>query len=312
MSLGPTADAVGPPIRLDIAAGVATVTIDHPPINLLTVPLFRELASLVDRLAVDDEVRAVVICSADPEWFIAHFDVEAILGFPVPAGGHVDDGHPDVVPAAQPNRFQQMCETLRTMPKPTIAVIEGRVGGGGSELASSCDMRFATPSAVFNQPEVALGIVPGGSGTVRLPRLIGRSRALEAILACDDIDAATAERWGWVNRIIEPDSIHPFVARLAARIASFPAGAVASAKASVVAADADLGTDLLFEAGAFDRALGDPAARSAMQRFLAAGGQTPAGERRLGALVGELDPEPGAGSGTPSSGATTDPRAGST
>ena len=101
------------------------------------------------------------------------------------------------------------------MPKATIAVIEGRVGGGGSELALSCDMRFAGPTAVFNQPEVALGIIPGGSGTVRLPRLIGRSRALEAILGCDDIDAATAERWGWVNRVLPTDELATFVDRLA-------------------------------------------------------------------------------------------------
>ena len=86
--------------------------------------------------------------------------------------------------------YDQMCETLRTMPKPTIAVIGGRVGGGGSELALGCDMRFATPDAIFSQPEVALGIVPGAGGTVRLPRLIGRSRALEVVLGCDDIDAA--------------------------------------------------------------------------------------------------------------------------
>ena len=87
---------------------------------------------------------------------------------------------------------------------------------------------------MFNQPEVALGIIPGGTGTVRLPRLIGRSRALEVILGCDDIDAGTAERWGWVNRVLPTDELATFVDRLAARIASFPPHAVAAAKASVV------------------------------------------------------------------------------
>ena len=140
-----------------------------------------------------------------------------------------------------------MCEQLRKMPKATIAVIEGRVGGGGSELALSCDMRFAGPTAVFNQPEVALGIIPGGSGTVRLPRLIGRSRALEVILGCDDIDAATAERWGWVNRVLPTDELATFVDRLAARIASFPPHAVAAAKASVVRAEAGVVEQLLAE-----------------------------------------------------------------
>ena len=171
-----------------------------------------------------------------------------------------------------------MCEQLRQMPKATIAVIEGRVGGGGSELALSCDMRFAGPTAVFNQPEVALGIIPGGSGTVRLPRLIGRSRALEAILGCDDIDAATAERWGWVNRVLPTDELATFVDRLAARIASFPPHAVAAAKASVVRAEPGVVEQLLAEAQAFNGTLADPPTQSAMERFLELGGQT-AGRR---------------------------------
>lgn len=269
---------------LTIDGAVATVTIDHPPINLMTVPVFLGLAELIDRLAADESVRAVVLRSANPEWFIAHFDVEAILGFPVVG--------PDAPAATELNRFHQMCETLRTMPKPTIAVIEGRVGGGGSELALSCDMRFATPDAIFNQPEVALGILPGGSGTVRLPRLIGRGRALEVILGCDDIDAATAERWGWVNRVLDAEAIGPFVDRLAGRIASFPAHAVAAAKACVVRAEGDVTPDLLAEGDAFAGTLGDASARRAMERFLAEGGQTVDGERRLGALAGELGEEP--------------------
>ncbi len=192
-------------------AGVAVVTIDHPPINLITLDVFIDLARAIERLAGDDDVRALVLRSADPDWFIAHFDVEAILSFPT------DQPQPTEL-----NGFHAMCEQLRTMPKPTIAQIAGRVGGGGSEVALSCDMRFATPGAVFSQPEVALGILPGGSGTVRLPRLIGRSRALEVILGCDDVDAATAERWGWINRVIPDDDITTFVDRLAGRIASFP------------------------------------------------------------------------------------------
>lgn len=257
--------------------GVAVVTIANPPINLMTVDVFVALAAEFEKFANDVAVRAVVVRSANPEWFIAHFDVEAILGFPS-----------DRPQATELNAFHRMCETLRTMPKPTIAEIDGRVGGGGSELALSCDMRFASPAAIFNQPEVALGIIPGGSGTVRLPRLVGRGRALEAILGCDDIDAATAERWGWVNRVIPSDELHGFVDGLAARIASFPAHAVAAAKASVIAADADLTDDLLAEGDAFNATLGSPETQNAMRRFLDLGGQTPDGERRLGALAAEF------------------------
>lgn len=261
--------------------GVATLVIDHAPINLLSVEVFIELATAIQTLADDDAVRAVVLRSANPEWFIAHFDVEAILGFPT-----------DQPPASEPNSFAAMCETLRTMAKPTIAVIEGRVGGGGSELALSCDMRFATPTAIFNQPEVALGILPGGSGTVRLPRLVGRSRALEAILGCDDIDAATAERWGWVNRVLPPGEIGPFVDRLAARIASFPSHAVAAAKASVLRAEAGVHDDLVAEGNAFSGTLGADAS-AAMSTFLRLGGQTPDGERRLGDLAADVAADAG-------------------
>ncbi|MFK7917799.1 MAG: enoyl-CoA hydratase/isomerase family protein [Ilumatobacter sp.] len=258
-------------------SGVAVVVVDNPDINLMTVAVFLELAEAFDQLAADDLVRSVVIRSANPEWFIAHFDVEAILGFP--------HGAPE---ATELNGFHRMCETLRTMPKVTIAEIDGRVGGGGSELALSCDMRFASTDSVFNQPEVALGILPGGSGTVRLPRLIGRSRALEAILGCHDIDAATAERWGWINRMLEPTELSVFVDRLAERIASFPAHAVQAAKASVIAVDGDLDSMLLAEGNAFNGTLGHDEAQVAMRRFMALGGQTAAGERRLGDLAGEL------------------------
>jgi enoyl-CoA hydratase/carnithine racemase len=261
--------------------GVATLTFDHPPINLFTIEEFLTTATEIERLAADDDVRVVVLRSANPEWFIAHFDVEAILTFPT-----------DAPPPDAPNAYHTMCEQLRTMPKATIAVIEGRVAGGGSELALSCDMRFATPDAVLGQPEVALGILPGGSGTVRLPRLIGRSRALEVILGCDDIDAATAERWGYVNRVLPADEIGPFVDRLAGRIAAFPAHAVAAAKASVLRAEVGVDEHLVAEANAFNATLGAPGTHDAMRRFLELGGQTPDGERHLGALAAELPPPP--------------------
>lgn len=258
--------------------GVVTITFDHPPINLITVPMFRSLATTVDELADDGSVRALVLRSANPEWFLAHFDVAAILGFPTETGA----------PSTELNAYHRMCERLRTMDAVTVAVIEGRVGGGGSELALSCDVRFASPAAVLNQPEVALGILPGGSGTVRLPRLIGRSRALEAIVGCDDIDAVTAERWGWVNRVLSEEMLWPFVDRFVDRVTGFPQHAVAAAKAAVVRAETAVVEHLLAEGDAFTRTLGEASSRAAMTRFLESGGQTPEGERRLGELAGEL------------------------
>lgn len=266
-----------------VAEGIATVTIDHPPINLFDLQLYPEMVRLAAELAVDDDVRVVVLRSANPDFFIAHFDVSLIQAIPT-----------DLPAPTELNAFHQMCEAFRTMPKATIAVIEGRVGGGGSELALSCDMRFAalpgngSPGATFNQPEVALGIIPGGSGTVRLSRLIGRSRALEVMLGCDDIDAATAAHWGWVNRALSPDQLWPFVDRMARRIASFPPHAVAAAKAAVVRSEKEIDADLLAEAAAFNATLGQQDAIDAMRRFLEQGGQTRDGELRLGELAGEI------------------------
>jgi enoyl-CoA hydratase/carnithine racemase len=191
------------------------------------------------------------------------------------------------------NPFHAMCEAFRTMPKATIAVIEGRVGGGGSELALSCDMRFALcGKAVFNQPEVALGIIPGGSGTVRLSRLIGRSRALEVILGCEDVSADLAESWGWVNRSMSAAELWPHVNRLAERIASFPKHAVAAGKVSVLRAEKDIVADLLLEGAAFQATLGGAGTRDAMEGFMSMGGQTRDGELRLGDLAGEVNTSP--------------------
>jgi len=270
---------MGVGLNVTKADGIARIVLNSPPINLFTFDFFLETAQVIGDLAVDDDVRVVLLSSSNPDFFIAHFDVAAILTFPT-----------NSPPATELNPYHVMCETLRTMPKATIAVIEGRVGGGGSELALSCDMRFAAlpsadhPGAVFSQPEVALGIIPGGSGTQRLSRLMGRSRALEVVLGCDDFDALEAERYGWVNRSLPADELWPFVERLAKRIASFPAQAIAAGKQSVILAEKEVPQDLLAEGNAFSATLGGPGAREAMEKFLRDGGQTRDVELNLGSL----------------------------
>jgi enoyl-CoA hydratase/carnithine racemase len=138
---------------------------------------------------------------------------------------------------------------------------------------------------VLAQPEVALGIIPGGSGTQRLPRLLGRARALEVILGCGDVPADLAERWGYLNRALPPAELGPFVERLAYRIASFPGEAIALAKASVDAAADPVRDGLIEEAWGFTRAIATPEAKERMAAFMAAGGQTPEIERNLPRLV---------------------------
>jgi enoyl-CoA hydratase/carnithine racemase len=266
-------------LRIDVRDGIAHARVDAPPINVMTLPLFGELMKFGARVGDDDAVAVVVLSSANPDFFIAHFDVEAILQFPI-------DSEPERSPD---NVFHQMCERYRTMPKVTIAQIEGRVGGGGCELIQAFDMRFGVlDKTQINQMEVPLGILPGGGGTQRLPRLVGRGRALEIILAGDDLDAATAERWGLLNRALPADGIGPFVDALAARIASFPRDAVELAKESVNAAELPLAEGLVEEAYRFQKLLRTKGAQENMRRFLDVGGQTRDGELAIGDLNAKL------------------------
>lgn len=244
---------------------LVTATIDNPPINLITMALFGELARLAAELAADACALVFVLKSADPDFFLAHFDVEALIA--------IADG-PEA-PTEASNSYHQMCHAFRTMDTVTIAQIEGRVGGGGAELAMNFDMRFGvTGKTIINQMEVPIGILPGGTGTQNLPRLVGRARAMEIILGGIDVDAETAERWGWLNRALPADAIDAHVDALARRIASFPPEAVRLAKQSVDNARLPLDEGCAQEAALFQRLLFSDPARQAMRRFLALGGQT--------------------------------------
>jgi len=266
-------------LHIHLNGGVATAVIDAPPINLMTLPLFGEITRFGAEVGDDESVRVVVLKSANPDFFIAHFDVTAILDFPIEKEAERSPANP----------FHQMCERFRTMPKATIAQIEGRVGGGGCELIQAFDMRFGVVGqTILSQMEVPLGILPGGGGTQRLPRLIGRGRALEMILAGEDLDAETAERWGLLNRALAADEIEPFVDRLARRVASFSGEAIALAKESVNASALPLAEGLIEEAYLFQRSIRTDAAQKRMRRFLEEGGQTRDGEIAVADLVGRL------------------------
>ena len=256
-------------LEIRVEHGVAFVTLNHPPINLFDLALIGEMDRIGRELEADPEVRVVVINSADADFFIAHADVNLILSLP-------DEAPPR---PTEPSFFQQMVDRFRSMPKVTIAQIEGFCRGGGSELVLSMDMRFAAlGKAVLGQPEVALGILPGGSGTQRLPRIMGRGRALEVVLGAQDLPADLAERYGYVNRALPPQELGPFVQNLAHRIASFPAQALARTKAALAAGELPLGEGLIQETHLFNQCVADPQARARMQAFLDMGGQTRAVE----------------------------------
>ena len=267
-------------LKTTVDAGVATVVIDNPPINLFDMPMIEEMTRLGQQLDEDDEVRVVVFESANPDFFIAHVDVNMILGIPVTS----------VEKPTKLSFFHEMLEKFRTMPKVTIGKVEGRARGGGSELLLALDMRFgAIGKAVLNQPEISSGIIPGGGGSTRLPRLIGRGRALEVIMSCEDFSAELAERYGYINRALPPEELGPFVDKLARRIASFPPQAIALAKAAVDAGEGMPTRQALMEEDhCMNQALATDAAREGMQGFLDIGGQTREVELELGEVIGQM------------------------
>jgi enoyl-CoA hydratase/carnithine racemase len=172
------------------------------------------------------------------------------------------------------------------MPKVTIAKVEGRARGGGSEITLAVDMCFAAVGkAIFGHPEVAIGLVPGGGATQRLPRLIGRGRALEVLLGCNDLSAELAERYGYINRALPADELTPFVEKLAHRIASFPAHAIAHAKAAVDAgAFGSMAEGLLVEAHESDLSVASDVTQARVREVLKVGAETYEGELEMSYL----------------------------
>jgi enoyl-CoA hydratase/carnithine racemase len=251
--------------RFRFDSGVAFVSIDHPPINLLDEVLSQEFDRLARQLENDESIRVVVLQSALPHFFIAHSGL-----------GRVGAASKTVSHTRGFRLTQTIGERFRNMPKVTIAKVEGRARGGGNEIALAMDMCFAAiGGAIFGQPEVAVGLVPGGGSTQRLPRLSGRGRALEVLVGCNDFSAELAERYGYINRALPVDELTPFVEKLAQRIASFPAHTVAHVKTAVdFGAFASLAEGLLVEAYESDLSVSSDVTQALVRKALTAGAET--------------------------------------
>ena len=257
-------------------SGIAFVSINHPPINLLDDLLSAEFDKLGRELEADQSVRVVVLQSALPDFFIAHSGL-----------GRVGAASKQVSHTRSFRLTQMIGERFRNMPKVTIAKIEGRARGGGNEIALAMDMCFAAVGkAIFGQPEVAVGLVPGGGSTQRLPRLVGRGRALEVLVGCDDFSAEQAERYGYINRALPADELTPFVERLAHRIASFPAHTIAHVKAAVdIGAFGSLAEGLLVEAHQSDLSVASEVTQARVAEALKVGAETYEGELEMDFLA---------------------------
>lgn len=176
---------------IDVRRGAVTeIVLDNPPLNLVTLELTRALGAALTEVAADRSVRAVIVGGAGERAFCAGSHVGEFEEL----RGRVGEGKL----LLEKFVYRQLAE----LPMPTIAAIEGAALGGGLELALCCDLRIASERATLGMPEVRLGVIPGSGGTQRLPRVVGPSRAKELILLGEIIDAATAERWGLVNRVV--------------------------------------------------------------------------------------------------------------
>jgi len=193
------------------------ITFSNPPINMFVPETIVELGALMKEIETDPSVRVVVFQSANPDFFVAHLDVAKAAERPEVLG-----------------LWRDFVLRLSSTPVVSIAKIRGRSRGIGNEFVLACDMRFASrQNALFGNPEVGVGLIPGGGALEWLPRLVGRSRALEIVLSADDFDADIAERYGWVNRALDDDDLDSFVDTLVRRLGSFDREVLAAAKAQI-------------------------------------------------------------------------------
>ena len=256
------------------------VSFDLPPLNIFGPAAILQLDEIVTALETDEEVRVVVFDSAVDGFFLTHYDFTAKLEDTtrIPPGPTGLQALPD------------MLARVSRAPVVSIASIRGRATGVGSELALASDMRFASrEKAVLSQWEVGAGLVPGGGPMARLPRLIGRGRALEVLLGADDIDGELAERYGYVNRALPDAELDAFVDALATRIASFDKQAIAETKRLVDVNSLPPDAEIVPEWEAFLAALGRPAAQERIRMLFERGFHEPGDvETRLGYHVGKL------------------------
>jgi enoyl-CoA hydratase/carnithine racemase len=257
---------------------VLFATIAAPPMNLLGTELVRDLVSLIQRAEADAALQVVVFGSADPDYFISHVDVTRIHEYREQAARLVGD--------ASLGLLFRYLSTSRLI---TIAQIEGRVRGAGSEFVLACDMRFAArESAIFSQPEQGFGLIPGAGGIQHLTRLIGRARALEVMLSADDYDADVAERYGWINRALPAAALSEFVRSLAHRIARCPPAGRARLKDRIDGISLAPVDDFRRDSDLFLECARDPETQRRTRVAMTRGFQTHDGELALPTLVDSL------------------------
>src|SRR5438876_8943750 len=255
------------------------VVFENPPFNIVDATIFEGLQDLLGRMDGSQSLRVVVFESANPEFYLAHFDLTGKTG--------------NITTAVGPSGLPILVDTfvrLTKSPVVSIAKIRGCVRGVSSEFVLACDMRFASrENTLLGQPEVGVGVHPGGGGTERLPHLVGRGRALEIVLSANDFDGDTAERYGYVNRSLPDAELDGFVDALARRISSFDRRALIAAKNLVNEVSLPPFDRLLDAFASFGTALGWPEAQNRIKTVLGRGLQRDAGfEKNWPEVLGTL------------------------
>ena len=267
-------------IRAHADGGVLFAEITAPPMNLLGPELVRDLVSLIRGAEEDDSLKVVVFKSGDPDYFISHVDLARVPEYRSEAA--VLTGEASIA---------SLFRYLSAWRLVTIAQIEGRVRGAGSEFVLACDMRFgAQGRAIFGQFEAAFGQLPGGGAAQYLTRLMGRARALEVMLAADDYDADLAERYGWINRALPADRLDEFVGTLARRVASFPAAGQVVVKNRVNAISLASLEDFRRDSDLFGASVRSDETQHRIEAAMKLGFQTRDGELDLSTMLERLGP----------------------
>lgn len=245
-------------VKLQVEDQVALLTIDRPKaLNALNARTFAEMEDVLEGLAMDRSVRALIVTGGGEKAFVAGADIAEMAQFT-----------PD-----QARRFSELGHRvflmLESLPIPTIAAVNGFALGGGCELALACDLLYASEKAKLGVPEVGLGVIPGFGGTQRLARLLGKARAKELLFTGEMVDAAQAKAIGLVLEVLAPDRLLPHCREVAQKIASKGPVAVAQAKRVVEwGADADLRTANQLEQQAFGLCFGTDDQKEAMKAFV--------------------------------------------
>src|SRR3979409_1614782 len=255
------------------------VVFENPPFNIVDATIFEGLQDLLARMDASPSLRVVVFESSNPEFFLSHFDLTGKTG--------------NITTAVGPSGLPILTDTfvrITRSPVASIAKIRGCVRGVSSEFVLACDMRFASrENTSLGQPEVGVGVHPGGGGTERLPPLVGRGRALEIVLGANDFDGDTAERYGYVNRALPDAELDGFVDALARRIASFDRRPIAAAKKLINDVSLPTAQSLLDGLTSFTTALTWPEAQQRFQALFKRGWNQPGDmENRYSELLGTL------------------------